>query len=381
MFNRASKWRFLSLVAVFICLSSFPQQTQAQQPATGLFGKTWTLTEIEGRKVNADKANIQFDRDQKRVSGSGGCNRFSGAFEIQDSSLTFSRTISTKMACVDVEVQRTETRFLSLLDSVTRYGVEGSSLRLYAKDRVVLVFSERAADSQPNLVGRPWQLVKFQGSDGTAMTPDDRSKYTVSFQNNGQVSVRLDCNRGSGTWTSAGPNQLRLGALILTQAMCSPVSFDDRMSKDWKAIRAYVFRNGHLFLYLMTGGGIYEFEPSEETASTSSTEGRVTGTISYRQRIALTQDAVVEVKLVDSSRADAPSETIAEQTIKPAGRQVPLAFEIAYDLRRIDPRHRYTIQVRILEGGQLRFTTDEAYTVITLGHPDKVDVIVKPVGR
>lgn len=76
----------------------------------------------------------------------------------------------------------------------------------------------------------------------------------------------------------------------------------------------------------------------------------MTGTISYRQRIALTPAAVVEEKLLDVSRADAPSVTIAEQVIKPAGRQVPIAFELPYDARRIEERHRYVIQVRILEG-------------------------------
>lgn len=107
----------------------------------------------------------------------------------------------------------------------------------------------------------------------------------------------------------------------------------------------------------------------------------MTGTISYRQRIALTPDAVVEVKLLDVSRADVPSVTIAEQVIKPAGRQVPIAFELPYDAQRIKERRRYVLQVRILEGGRLRFINSKAYPVITGGHHDSVNVIVQPVRR
>jgi putative lipoprotein len=105
----------------------------------------------------------------------------------------------------------------------------------------------------------------------------------------------------------------------------------------------------------------------------------VTGTVSYRQRIALTPDAIVEVKLLDVSRADGPATTVAEQTIKPAGRQVPIAFELQYDPARINQRSRYAIQARILEGGQVRFANSQAYPVITGGRPKKVNVIVNPV--
>jgi len=53
-----------------------------------------------------------------------------------------------------------------------------------------------------SLAGTSWQLVKFQGGDDTTLTPDDRTKYTIEFAADGGVSVRLDCNRGRGTWKS-----------------------------------------------------------------------------------------------------------------------------------------------------------------------------------
>jgi uncharacterized lipoprotein YbaY/heat shock protein HslJ len=232
-----------------------------------------------------------------------------------------------------------------------------------------------------NLGGTSWQLVKFQGSDGKTLPPDDKSKYAITFGNDGRFSAQIDCNRGSGTWKSDGPNQLQIGRMALTRAMCPPGSLHDRIVKDLSAVRSFIIKEGHLFLSLMADGGIYEFEPTGGSSPEGSEEARLSGTVSYRQRIALTRRAVVEVKLLDVSRADSPSIMIAEQTIKPAGRQVPIAFELAYDPGRIDPRGRYSIQVRILDRNQLRFTNTQANPVITPGHPNKVNIIVNPVGR
>ena len=121
----------------------------------------------------------------------------------------------------------------------------------------------QASGSAPSsgLAGTSWQLVKFQGSDDTTLIPDDRAKYTIAFAAVGQVTARVDCNRGRGTWKSSGPNQLQLGPLALTRAKCPPGSLHDQIVKQWANVRSYVTKDGHLFLSLMADGGIYEFEP------------------------------------------------------------------------------------------------------------------------
>jgi heat shock protein HslJ len=362
-------------------------------------------------------------------------------------------------------------------------------------------FSLKAgAQNQTVLAGTSWQLVEFDGSADTAIIPDDRTRYTITFGGDGRVSARIDCNRGTGNWRSAGANQIIFGPLALTRAMCPPGSLHDQIVKHWTLVRSYTIKDGHLFLSLRADGGTYEFEPvggsqsSEEkpaplfgtrwgllaidenpirtnkpylefdnqtrrfsgnggcnhisggfqidgtqikfsqvistqracididlsrvegefvqrlggatkfqiqgdllslygdrpvltftadtkVASAATEKATVRGTITYRQRIALSPNAVVEVKLIEGSRADAPAKTLAEQTIRPAGKQVPIAFELTYDPARIDPRGTYFIQVRILEGTQLRFASTDAYRVITGGNSNQVNVIVKPVGR
>lgn len=111
------------------------------------------------------------------------------------------------------------------------------------------------------LAGTSWQLVRFQGGDGTVLVPDDKTKYTIAFGADGAVSMRFDCNRGRGTWTSPAPQQLQLGPLALTRAMCPPGSLHDHLVKQWSFVRSFVLEGGSLFLVLMADGGAYELEP------------------------------------------------------------------------------------------------------------------------
>ena len=111
------------------------------------------------------------------------------------------------------------------------------------------------------LGGTSWQLVRFQGGDGTVLTPDDKSKYTLAFGADGVVNARIDCNRGRGGWKSAGPNQLEFGPMAITRAQCPPGSLHDQIVKQLPYVRSYVMKDGRLFLSLMADGGIYEFEP------------------------------------------------------------------------------------------------------------------------
>jgi putative lipoprotein len=107
---------------------------------------------------------------------------------------------------------------------------------------------------------------------------------------------------------------------------------------------------------------------------------RVTGTVTYLQRIALPPTAVIKVQLADVSRADAPAVVLGEQVIQFGGKQVPFAFEIPYDSARIDPRFTYVVGARIEDGGKLLFINDQRHAVITRGAPTHVDMVLRPVG-
>ena len=94
----------------------------------------------------------------------------------------------------------------------------------------------------------------------------------------------------------------------------------------------------------------------------------LTGTATYRERIALPPDSRLIVTISDVSLADAPSVTIAQTETKTEGKQVPLAFSLNYDPARIEPRRSYAVSARILDGqGQLAWITDTRNTLPPAG--------------
>jgi para-nitrobenzyl esterase len=127
---------------------------------------------------------------------------------------------------------------------------------------LALLASSGALAQTPGLGGTSWRLVQFQGSNDKTIKPDDPTKYTIEFNTDGTLAARIDCNRGRGTWKSPGTNQLELGPMALTRAMCPPNSMHDQIVKHWNVVRSYVIKDGHLLLSLMADGGIYEFEPA-----------------------------------------------------------------------------------------------------------------------
>ncbi|MCA0317719.1 MAG: YbaY family lipoprotein [Proteobacteria bacterium] len=102
------------------------------------------------------------------------------------------------------------------------------------------------------------------------------------------------------------------------------------------------------------------------------------GTVTYRERMALPPSAVVEVKLVDISLADAPSRTIAEMTKTGPG-QVPIPYELRFDSAEILPRHSYALQARITVDGRLWFITTTRHSVFA-GGADSTEIRVERVG-
>ena len=112
------------------------------------------------------------------------------------------------------------------------------------------------------LSGTTWQLVKFQGPDERTFSPDDRSKYTITFGSNGRVSVRVDCNRGSSTWKLGGENgELQFGSWSRTSAKCGPGSLHDQIVREGADVHKFDIKDGRLFLFGMPNGGYYELEP------------------------------------------------------------------------------------------------------------------------
>ncbi len=116
---------------------------------------------------------------------------------------------------------------------------------------------------------------------------------------------------------------------------------------------------------------------STMASPSSATQPSVSGTVAYRERIALPPDAAIEVKLQDVSLQDAPAKTISSTLFAPGNQQVPLPFQLQYNASDINPAHRYQVSANISVNGKLMFITATAYPVITNGAPLQVAIMLQ----
>ena len=112
-----------------------------------LRGTEWRLVALGDKAVTAADsqraARITLHPDSRQVTGSGGCNRMFGVYELRGDALRFSGVGSTKMACKSG--MDTESAFLSALLSVARWRVSAQQLELSDSAGVVLARLEANA--------------------------------------------------------------------------------------------------------------------------------------------------------------------------------------------------------------------------------------------
>lgn len=123
----------LASTIAFVGCQSLPQQSDTTTNLNQLQNKTWIATKIGNSTIitNPSERNIaslQFDEATKRVTGSDGCNRLSGAFEAGKNTISFSQVASTRMACMNNA--NIDQLFNKALIQVTNYKVEGKVLYL-----------------------------------------------------------------------------------------------------------------------------------------------------------------------------------------------------------------------------------------------------------
>lgn len=115
-----------------------------------------------------------------------------------------------------------------------------------------------------------------------------------------------------------------------------------------------------LALCALAGGCAKKIKPDSGVALS----GHVTGTVTYRERIALPQDAKIIVSLEDVSRVDKGAAFVAQQTLRPTA-QVPIPFDLRYIPSSIDRRHRYAVRAAIVDSrDELLWTSTDSYPVL-----------------
>jgi len=234
-------------------------------------------------------------------------------------------------------------------------------------------------DTAATLAGRTFDVTEIAGNPTSPeFTPQ------LTFAADGSMYGLGSVNRVRGTWSVDGQT-LNLGPIAATMMM-GP---DEAMLQE-QALLKYLatplqigadgddvlLSDGVSFTRLTVAVDRTQVEGPVEARTASAT---ITGSVVYRQRIALPPEAVMTVRLEDVAKADAPSEVLSECVS--VGGQVPLPFELGVSTDSLTGNERLIVSARIESGGELLWITDTAYVVDASNLPtDPMTITVAQVG-
>jgi heat shock protein HslJ len=129
---------------------------------------------------------------------------------------------------------------------------------------MLLVACASAATPAPagsNLLGKTWLWQKTEFNGGKDIPVPTPANYTLQFLPEGQVSIKADCNTGSGRYAVTNNVDLTISIETLTRAICPPESLSDEYINELNDTGSYkVESNGALVLSLKSGAGM-RFKP------------------------------------------------------------------------------------------------------------------------
>ena len=223
--------------------------------ATGadpLDGTTWTL-DVAGLNVpGADAVAPTISFSNASVSGSSGCNNFSGGYTVSGATLTFGPLASTQKACGPVETA-VETAVLTRLGKVAGYKVAADTLTLTDASGATLLTYAPAKGG----VEGAWDANGYLNAAKSAfVSPIVGTSLTAVFGPDGQVAGSAGCNNFTGTYTVDG-TKLTIGPLATTRKACvSPEGISEQETDYLAALTASVtIQNDGQNLTLLNAAG------------------------------------------------------------------------------------------------------------------------------
>jgi heat shock protein HslJ len=195
------------------------------------------------------------------VSGSAGCNSYSGTFQFDNTNITFSPLITTKIACTDNNVMTQETTYLTALQAATSYQITNGQLQITYPDGL-LTFNVNTTTPTPavsltstpivntdptlgGLAGVHWTLVSYGATAAPVVALPD-SPVTADFTVQG-VSGSAGCNQYSGNFVFNN-GTLTFSPLVTTQMACADnlMAQESAYLKALQSATAYQIAGGQL---------------------------------------------------------------------------------------------------------------------------------------
>lgn len=178
------------------CHSTKPISGGSTGGSEMLYQHQWDVTEIQGKQVSTSSENqpyLLFSPGQvNKVSGSTGCNRITGSFELTGVNfIKFSPLATTKMACPGNNVEQ---KFLDALSKVNNWSISNNQL-LLSSGKILLVKLNAITPESAKLHGT-WELNYISGPRiaFNGLYPDKKP----------EISFKLDVNELGGNTSCNG---------------------------------------------------------------------------------------------------------------------------------------------------------------------------------
>jgi heat shock protein HslJ len=202
----------------------------------GLAFTSWTVISIDGQDtVPEARPTMNFDPGGT-VTGSSGCNQYSGMFHTEGDRIAFGQMSSTLMGCEGQRGQQ-EAVFQRALDGAATWRqtedgelVIGGNIGMVARPGIALAPAVQAIPTEAPaaaLAGTSWILTDLGSmTDFAGLVP------TLQFAADGTVAGFAGCNQFHGPYTAVG-GDLKIGTLVTTKMACLRASEVEGKYLEW----------------------------------------------------------------------------------------------------------------------------------------------------
>lgn len=266
------------LVVLLVAGLSFQSCNQAKPLTQSELEGYWVLKTINDKEANAlflgAQPTLQFNFADSTISGTGGCNQYSGAFTYKDGVFSAPNLAVTQMLCTE---DNDEGQFLlELTNANNKLSIVNGLLTVAHDGKVVLQFEKGQAPTETasstldisKLAGE-WKLKNIDGIDATSkFTGEGAQIPTISFNvTENKVSGNGGCNTYRAAFT-LNNNQLILGPIMSTQMACPNLEGEAQFTQAIADTSIISLPNENVLQVAKNGTVLLEFEKlSADTAS------------------------------------------------------------------------------------------------------------------
>jgi heat shock protein HslJ len=189
--------------------------------ASGLEGVDWHLDSYLnpelGNACLLPETEITALFEEDRVSGSAGCNGYSGQYTTEGENITIGGVITTLMFCGE-DVSGQESQYLANLEKAAAYNVSGNLLKIYDSNQTLLLTYSVV---QPlSLTGTNWQVLSYNNGRQALVSPLAGTNITAVFSEDKGLTGSTGCNNYMTSY-EINDSAITISPAATTRMLCS----------------------------------------------------------------------------------------------------------------------------------------------------------------